>query len=403
MAGALHHRGPDEFGVYRDARAGLCHARLSIIDLATGQQPLANEDETLWVVFNGEIFNYVELRAELAALGHRFRTRSDTEVIVHAFEAWGERAFARFNGQFALALWDARAEALVLARDRSACARSTSASTRGASYFGERGQGRSSPPTRASRAASIRWASTRPSPSGRPWRPQHVFAGVTEVPPGHVRVYAGGRGPRSAPSTRLAIPRRRMNGEPFRGSLEDAVVAVREALDAGHRAAHAPRRRAGGQLPLRRARQLARRRARAAGQGRAASPRSPSASPTPSTTRPSSSALMAAHIGSDHREVVVSRADIARVFPEVVEHTERPILRTAPAPLFLLSKLVRDAGIKVVLTGEGADEMFAGYDLFREGKVRRCWARQPASDVPPPPPRAALPVPRRDPPSPSAP
>jgi asparagine synthase (glutamine-hydrolysing) len=88
---------------------------------------------------------------------------------------------------------------------------------------------------------------------------------------------------------------------------------------------------------------------------------------------------MAAHLGSDHHEVVVSRADIARVFPDVITHTERPILRTAPAPLFLLSKLVHDAGIKVVLTGEGADEMFAGYDLFREAKVRRFWAKAPAS------------------------
>src|SRR5690349_18655247 len=89
MAGALHHRGPDELGLYRDSAAGLAHARLSIIDLATGQQPLANADETLWIVFNGEIFNYVELRDELERLGHVFRTRSDTEVIVHAYEAWG--------------------------------------------------------------------------------------------------------------------------------------------------------------------------------------------------------------------------------------------------------------------------------------------------------------------------
>jgi asparagine synthase (glutamine-hydrolysing) len=89
--------------------------------------------------------------------------------------------------------------------------------------------------------------------------------------------------------------------------------------------------------------------------------------------------LMAARLGSEHHEIVVSRHDIARVFPDVIRHTERPILRTAPAPLYLLSKLVRDAGIKVVLTGEGADEMFAGYDLFREGKVRRFWARGPAS------------------------
>ena len=87
---------------------------------------------------------------------------------------------------------------------------------------------------------------------------------------------------------------------------------------------------------------------------------------------------MAEYLGSDHHDVVVTRDDIARVFPDVIHHTERPVLRTAPAPLFLLSRLVRESGIKVVLTGEGADEMFAGYDLFREAKVRRFWARQPA-------------------------
>src|SRR5512140_3983169 len=118
MVGALRHRGPDEFGLYRDRVAALGHARLSIIDLATGQQPLCNEDGTLWVVFNGEIFNYVELRAELIALGHSFRTKSDTEVIVHAYEAWGERSFERLNGQWAVALWDAKLRRIVLSRDR---------------------------------------------------------------------------------------------------------------------------------------------------------------------------------------------------------------------------------------------------------------------------------------------
>ena len=131
MAAALHHRGPDEHGIYRDRRAGLAHARLSIIDLSTGQQPLANEDETLWIAFNGEVFNYLELRAELEALGHRFRTKSDTEVIVHAWEAWGEAAFERMNGQWAVALWDERQQALVLTRDRLGVRRSTCASTTG--------------------------------------------------------------------------------------------------------------------------------------------------------------------------------------------------------------------------------------------------------------------------------
>src|SRR5882672_8428885 len=100
MCGAMSHRGPDEFGVYRDGRAGLAHARLSIIDLASGQQPLANEDESIWLVFNGEIFNYLELRDDLLRAGHRFRTKSDTEVIVHAYEEWGDGAFDRFNGQW---------------------------------------------------------------------------------------------------------------------------------------------------------------------------------------------------------------------------------------------------------------------------------------------------------------
>src|SRR3977135_4295926 len=118
MGSALFHRGPDEFGLYRDRSAGLAHARLSIVDLSTGQQPLANEDDTLWIVFNGEIFNHIELRAELERLGHRFRTRSNTEVIVHAYEAWGEDAFARMNGQWAVALWDSVKRRLVLSRDR---------------------------------------------------------------------------------------------------------------------------------------------------------------------------------------------------------------------------------------------------------------------------------------------
>jgi len=97
MAAALEHRGPDEFGLYRDGRAGLAHARLSIIDLASGQQPMSDETERTWIVFNGEIFNYLELRDELAALGHSFRTRSDTEVIVQAYRAWGDAAFERLQ------------------------------------------------------------------------------------------------------------------------------------------------------------------------------------------------------------------------------------------------------------------------------------------------------------------
>jgi asparagine synthase (glutamine-hydrolysing) len=113
-----HHRGPDEGGLYLAPGIGLGHRRLSIIDLATGQQPLANDEGTVVIVFNGEIYNYRALMTELEALGYHFRTRSDTEVIVHAWEAWGERCIDRLRGMFAFALWDERQRTLLLARDR---------------------------------------------------------------------------------------------------------------------------------------------------------------------------------------------------------------------------------------------------------------------------------------------
>ena len=118
MVSALRHRGPDEFGAYFDDDCVLGQARLSIIDLSTGQQPLANEDGSIWITFNGEIFNYIELRQELIKAGHKFRTQSDTEVIVHAYEKWGTDCVKHFNGQFACAIYNKKDRSLFLARDR---------------------------------------------------------------------------------------------------------------------------------------------------------------------------------------------------------------------------------------------------------------------------------------------
>src|SRR5499427_11063927 len=118
MMAVIAHRGPDAGGFYTGDGIGLGHRRLRIIDLATGDQPLSNEDESIWTVFNGEIYNFAELRAELEASGHRFRTDTDTEVIVHAYEQWGELAMTRFRGMFAFALWDAPRRRLLLVRDR---------------------------------------------------------------------------------------------------------------------------------------------------------------------------------------------------------------------------------------------------------------------------------------------
>ena len=118
MRDVITHRGPDEAGLYCDGHAALAHRRLSIVDLSTGQQPLANEDGQVRVIFNGEIYNHGDIRRELEQLGHRYRTKSDTETIVHAYEQWGDDAVDRFRGMFAFAIWDARRRRLLLVRDR---------------------------------------------------------------------------------------------------------------------------------------------------------------------------------------------------------------------------------------------------------------------------------------------
>jgi asparagine synthase (glutamine-hydrolysing) len=378
MAAALRHRGPDEMGAYRDARCGLAHTRLSIIDLSTGQQPLCNEDGSLWISFNGEIFNYVELRVELEALGHAFRTRSDTEVIVHAWEAWGEDAFRRFNGQWAVALWDERAQRLVLSRDPLGVRPIYYAEHDGRLWFGsevkalfagEPGLRRAIDPRGLAEVFTF-W-STVP--------PRTVFDGVHELEPGHVRVYVDGSVTDRAYWV-PAYPESRANG--FAGSFEDAAEATRAALEQATRL-----RMLRSDVPVGSylsggidSSLVAALGLRAMGGNfQTFSLRFQDAEYDETGFQ----RMMVERLGSQHHEVVCSRADIARVFPDVIEHTERPILRTAPAPLFLLSRLVRDNGIKVVLTGEGADEMFAGYDLFREARLRRFWARQPGSTARP--------------------
>lgn len=378
MAGALRHRGPDEFGLYRDAAAGLAHARLSIIDLVSGQQPLSNERGTLWVVFNGEIFNYLELRRVLEQCGHSFRTRSDTEVIVHAFEQWGEEAFSRFNGQWAVALWDCENRRLTLARDPFGVRPLHFMHHGGRIYF-------------ASEIKAIFAADPsvprRLDPDGlsqiftfwAPIAPTTPFQGVSELEAGTVQTFAAGE----TRTHRCYVPAFATGPhEGFKGSLDEAVERVRGALEEATalrmlRADVPVGSYLSGGLDSSLTAALG---LRAKGAGFATfSLRfdDPEYDETPYQR------LMAAHLGSDHHEVLVSRDDIARVFPEVIQHTERPVLRTAPAPLFLLSRLVRNSGIKVVLTGEGADEMFAGYDLFREAKIRRFWAVRPDSALRP--------------------
>jgi len=377
MIGALAHRGPDERGLYRDERAGLAHARLSIIDISSGQQPLADASGTTWIVFNGEIFNYVELREKLIVLGYRFRTRSDTEVIVNAYRAWGEAAFERMTGQWAVAIWDSAARRLVLSRDRTGICPLHFCERKGRLYFASE--------VKAIFAADAAIPRTF-DPAGIDqtftlWTvvpPQGVFQGIKELAPGHFRIYENG-GVREKAFWKPRYPESSSprDGQ-FAGSLDDAVEEVRSALESATslRIVRSDVR-VGSYLSGGLDSSLI----AAMGQ-RFAGERFQTFSlrfADAEYDETDFQRLMARATGSEHHEVVVSRSDIAEVFPQIVYHTERPILRTAPAPLFLLSRLVRARGVKVVLSGEGADEMFAGYDLFREGKVRRFWGRQPAS------------------------
>src|SRR5919204_3455373 len=118
MRDIISHRGPDDAGLHCDSFAALAHRRLSIVDLSSGQQPLSNEDGSIWIVFNGEIYNHADVRQELEHHGHRYRTRSDTETIVHAYEQWGDDCVHRLRGMFAFGVWDARRRRLLLVRDR---------------------------------------------------------------------------------------------------------------------------------------------------------------------------------------------------------------------------------------------------------------------------------------------
>ncbi len=372
MIAMLGHRGPDGYGVFRDDRAALGHARLSIIDLEGGFQPLTNEDRSVWLSYNGEIFNFLTLRRELQARGHRFRTAGDSEVIVHLYEEYGEGAWARLNGQFAFALWDGKLGRLWLVRDRFGILPMFYAADPGSVVFASEAKalfasGLVAPEIDASAVveAFTRWSVAAPRSS---------FVGVRSVRPGsavrfdrdlepHESCYwepdfsedpalgelgvdeaADDLGQLLGEAVRLRLQADVPVGAYLSGGLDSSVIgSLIRSIDTS---------------PL---------------QTFAVRFVDPAFDETPEQRR------MAGLLGTQHHEVLCDDESIRRQFEEIVWHCEAPLLRTAPAPLFLLSELVRENGMKVVLTGEGADELFAGYGIFKEDKVRRFWAREPSS------------------------
>lgn len=370
MVAAIRHRGPDELGLYADDRCVLGQARLSIIDLAGGSQPLSNEDGSIWVTYNGEVYNYVELREDLLKRGHQFRTSSDTEVIVHAYEEYGRDCLEHFNGQFAFAIYDRRRNKLLLARDRFGIRPAFYARHNGRFYFASEIKSLfcdSSLPRRLDLKGldeTFTWWTSAP--------PRTLFEGVNELEAGTFVEIADGR-VESGRYWQMTFPEKfdydrsiDSYAEELRALLIDSVrLRLRADVPVGAYLS--------GGLDSSVTTALIRHFTQAKLE-------------TFSITfdddafdESSFQQQMAAHLGTTHHTVACSYQSIAEAFPDVIYHAERPIVRTAPAPLLLLSKLVRQNNFKVVLTGEGSDEILGGYDIFKETLIRAFWSRNPES------------------------
>lgn len=386
MLGAIRHRGPDEFGLYlsheEGQQVGLGSARLSIIDLAGGQQPIGNESDSVWIVYNGEIFNYLELREQLERQGHRFTTDSDTEVIVHLYEQAGPACVSALNGQFAFAIWDERLQRLFLARDRLGI--------RPLYYRQEGGTLLFASEIKAILAGAPALSVTLDPvaidqifTAWSPLSPRSAFRNIQTLPPGHSLLLGQDGEPQLcrywSPTFRQPRPPRQERigaseiddyAQRLRDLLIDATqIRLRADVPVGAYLS--------GGLDSSIIAALIHRYT-----GRRLETFSMAFSDS-AYDESSFQRQMAHHLGTRHNLIQCTHEQIGEVFPDVIWHTEVPLVRTSPAPLFLLSRLVHDHGFKVVLTGEGADEILAGYGIFKEDKIRRFWARQPASTLRP--------------------
>ncbi|MDR3566734.1 MAG: asparagine synthase (glutamine-hydrolyzing) [Syntrophobacteraceae bacterium] len=371
MLGALHHRGPDESGIYLDDRVALGHNRLSIIGISGGAQPIHNEDQTLWIVFNGEIFNYLELKGDLLRRGHRFYTPTDTEVIVHLFEEKGEECLKDMNGQFALAIWDKRKQELFLARDRLGILPLHYLAHRGRFAFASEIKAlfalaeipREMDPIAMEQIFTF-WTTLNGRTS---------FRDVFEIPPGnYLKIKEGGVAvkrywqiPCASPVEALQWPEQKICERLEELVIDSVRIRLRADVKVGcyisggfdsSAIAAVVKKRFNNEL-------------------RTFGIQFEEAAFDESEFQD----LIVSHLATDHSFIVAKNQELHDCFAEVVRHCEKSLLRTAPLPLYLLSDIVHREGYKVVLTGEGADEAFCGYNIFKEAKIREFCAKRPDS------------------------
>lgn len=371
MLSAIKHRGPDESGIFTDGKASIGNVRLSIIDLSTGQQPMCNLKGNLWIVFNGEIFNYLELKDELFALGHRFRTTSDTEVLLHLYEEFGSNCLSKLNGQFVFAIWNTQTQSLFIARDRVGIRPLYYRFFEGDFIFASEIKGINEFPGIVPeinfKAISQLFTFWTPLPGHSP------FKDVFELEPGHFLTLEGAKLTIKKYWELTFANHNRYHTTSFNQAQEELYHLLLDAVKLRLRSDVPVAAYLSGGLDSSIITSFIKE-------------LSPSHLQTFSIgftdndyDESSYQKEVSSFLNTQHTNFFCSAADVAEAFPKVVWYSESPLFRTAPAPMFMLSKKVRESNIKVVVTGEGADEILAGYDIFREAEIRRFWARYPNS------------------------
>jgi asparagine synthase (glutamine-hydrolysing) len=379
-AAAIAHRGPDDDGSLIEDGVGLAFRRLSIVDLTTGHQPLANEDGTVWIAYNGEIYNHAEVRRDLESRGHRYRTTSDTETIVHAYEEWGEACVERLRGMFAFAIWDRPRRRLFAARDRLGVkplylGRAGSAwvcASEIKALFAFPGVERRVHLPGVVEHLTLRYAAA----------PATLFQGIEKLPPGHhVTLDRAGRAVRrywrvEAWEPKLPLDDRKALGELSERLTESVRIELMSEVPLGALLS-------GGvdsSLVVAAMSRLLDRPVQTFSVGFDA----PGGSGIGYSELPFARRV-AEHCGTEHRELVVGAADMLRELPRLVWHQDEPVSEPAAIPTYLVSQLARET-VTVVLTGEGGDELFAGYPKYAvEPTARRiahlpAWMRDPLLD-----------------------
>ncbi len=369
MLRAIRHRGPDDSGIYLSAHASLGNVRLNVFDQASARQPLSDPSGRFWIVFNGQIFNYEDLRAELGIKGYRLNTPTDTEVIVQLYSIYGSKCPELLNGEFAFAIWDKKKEELFLARDRTGIRPLFFHNKNGVFTFSSEIKSLfrndsiypEFSPENLSQVYTF-WATITPNTA---------FKNIYEISPGHYAIY-NRNGFKTEKYWSLQFDNINSSlslsdaidefDHLFRDSVElrlradvDVAAYLSGGIDSSATVAYI---KDIGQKTI---------------QTFSVGFRDKSFDESSYQDE----AVKA--FNTQHQSFICSSNDIADIFPKVVWHSEMPLTRTAPAPMYLLSKLVNENNIKVVITGEGSDELLAGYDIFKETVIRNFWASQPNS------------------------